>query len=189
MQMAQLPSNSRLQQDELATQLTEHGKFSELLHMNVPCPADPETVLVSVLPSVRSPYHRPRCSPSACTMHGTVSSWLISALRGAVITCRSLADRSTTTRGTITICPASALSGSRAVLQRCRVFKSARSPVRFAFSAASSAGHAVSDAAPDDDRAAGADRSPHIQREPVQMIFKNGDDLRQDQFVCQVCTP
>lgn len=67
--MAQLPSNSRLQQDELATQLTEHGKFSELLHINVPCPADPETVLVSVMPSVRRPHHRPGCLPSEGTMH------------------------------------------------------------------------------------------------------------------------
>lgn len=55
MQMAQLPSNSRLQQDELAAQLTEHGKFSELLQLNVPCPADPDTLLVSVVPSVRHP--------------------------------------------------------------------------------------------------------------------------------------
>lgn len=52
-QMAQLPSNSRLQQDEINTQLTEHGKFSELLQINVPCPVNPDVMLTSVVPSVR----------------------------------------------------------------------------------------------------------------------------------------
>lgn len=106
---------------------------------------------------------------------------------------RPLADRFTISCcgqpvGAITSVPASGLSNRHTLLQRCRVFKSARSPVRFVFSAASRTRHATSDAATDDDGAATANLSPHIPREPVQMIFKNGDDLRQDQFVCQVRT-
>lgn len=50
--MAALPNNSKLLQDMLAAQLTEHGKFSELLSINVPCPVDPDIILVSVIPEV-----------------------------------------------------------------------------------------------------------------------------------------
>lgn len=67
-----------------------------------------------------------------------------------------------------------------AVMQRCRVFKSARSPVRFVFNAASGP-------AGDADGTADGPSALQITREPIQMIFKSGDDLRQDQFVCQVC--
>ena len=51
-QLAALPNNSKLQQDMINAQLTEHGKFSELLSINVPCPVDPEITLVSVIPEV-----------------------------------------------------------------------------------------------------------------------------------------
>ena len=36
----------------LAAHLSEHGKFSELLAINVPCPVDPDTILVAVIPEV-----------------------------------------------------------------------------------------------------------------------------------------
>lgn len=54
MQMAALPNNSKLLQDMIMAQLTEHGKFSELLSINVPCPVDPDITLVSVIPEVCS---------------------------------------------------------------------------------------------------------------------------------------
>jgi hypothetical protein len=78
-------------------------------------------------------------------------------------------------------------------LQRCKVYKSARAPVRLVFNArrtAAADAEADSEAAP---------RQPDVKldawpghspwRGPdadvVQLMFKSGDDLRQDQFVCQ----
>jgi hypothetical protein len=58
MQMSALPNNSKLLQDMLMSQLTEHGKFSELLSINVPCPVDPDIILVSVIPDVRCTLSR-----------------------------------------------------------------------------------------------------------------------------------
>ena len=73
------------------------------------------------------------------------------------------------------------------VVQRCRVFKSARSPVRFVFSTAAAPRPSSSREAADAGRAAEAEEALLTSPgEPIQMIFKSGDDLRQDQFVCQV---
>lgn len=69
------------------------------------------------------------------------------------------------------------------------MFKSARSPVRFVFSAASWTPQPALGAVAAEGAAAAEDVPASIPREPVQMIFKSGDDLRQDQFVCQVITP
>lgn len=48
-----MPNTARAKREFLQNELTEHGKFSELLHMNVPFPVDPTVMLVSVLPAVR----------------------------------------------------------------------------------------------------------------------------------------
>ena len=56
MQMGNAPNSQKAREDLLRVELTEHGKFSELLNMNVPFAADPEVTLVSVRPQVR-PLH------------------------------------------------------------------------------------------------------------------------------------
>lgn len=80
-------------------------------------------------------------------------------------------------------------------MQRCKVFRSARSPVRFVFSAEatdssvlvgnvddSEAQRAVADPqAPSPSKPLGSARL-----DAIGLLFKTGDDLRQDQFVCQV---
>jgi phosphatidylinositol kinase/protein kinase (PI-3 family) len=72
------------------------------------------------------------------------------------------------------------------VVQQCKVFKSTQSPVRLMFKTAravtigSTASEAPGSTSAADDAAAS------LPCEPLQIIFKAGDDLRQDQFVCQV---
>ena len=53
MQMASAPNTAKGKRDFLHAELTEHGKFSELLHMKVPFAVDPTITLVSVRPEVR----------------------------------------------------------------------------------------------------------------------------------------
>jgi hypothetical protein len=52
-QMANAPNSQRAREDVLRAELTEHGKFSELLNMNVPFPADPDVTLTTVQPQAR----------------------------------------------------------------------------------------------------------------------------------------
>ena len=72
-------------------------------------------------------------------------------------------------------------------LQHCKVFKSTQSPVRFTFRTARSeqVGSAVSEA-PTSLGGAGPTAPPS---KPLQILFKSGDDIRQDQFVTQVPAP
>jgi hypothetical protein len=56
MQMATAGS-VRGREDLLRVELTEHGRFSELLSMQVPFAIDPEVTLVSVVPEVCSLQH------------------------------------------------------------------------------------------------------------------------------------
>ena len=88
-------------------------------------------------------------------------------------------------------------------MQRCKVFKSARSPVRLVFnSVPTSSILADGSVAENSPQTRGASPGPspwaedgRVPRAPrseagtpvVQLLFKSGDDLRQDQFVCQVC--
>jgi hypothetical protein len=88
-------------------------------------------------------------------------------------------------------------------MQQCKVYKSARSPVLFVFEAVPTPDrHATPSAdllGQDSHRASDTssrfpahssrlDRMPGSLPQPdvVQLLFKSGDDLRQDQFVCQV---
>ena len=85
------------------------------------------------------------------------------------------------------------------MVQRCKVYKSARAPVRFVFDVVPTARTRTSiDSAasvgtgsqtlPDFKLNARPGHSPWRgpDADVVQLMFKTGDDLRQDQFVCQV---
>ena len=50
--MAATPNTAKAKEDLLHAELTEHGKFSELLSMNVPFPPAPDVTLTSVQPEV-----------------------------------------------------------------------------------------------------------------------------------------
>jgi hypothetical protein len=66
------------------------------------------------------------------------------------------------------------------IAQQCKVFKSVRSPVRFAFRTRLAPGSNA--AGPLE----GGGRAGLAAEKLVQLLYKEGDDLRQDQFVCQV---
>ena len=69
-------------------------------------------------------------------------------------------------------------------MQHCKVFKSTQSPVRFTFQTARNEqmGSTVSEAPTSP---GGAGPAP-LPSKPLQILFKSGDDIRQDQFVTQV---
>ena len=52
-QMAGAANTQKAREDLLRAELTEQGKFSELLDMNVPFAPNPEITLTSVQPQVR----------------------------------------------------------------------------------------------------------------------------------------
>lgn len=50
--MGSVPNTQKAREDLLQNELTEHGKFCELLNMNVPFAVNPEITLTAVRPQV-----------------------------------------------------------------------------------------------------------------------------------------
>ena len=120
---------------------------------------------------------------SGSTLSGSMlmDCWLPSA---PVICCRGLSRTS---------------QPDQPLLQQCKVFKSARSPIRLVFNCVPTAllrsertacgeDNRDGDASPPARQPGGSLQAPLVgpEQRAVQLLFKSGDDLRQDQFVCQV---